>query len=147
MPLEATIELKLDGIRQFPNFEKPIAAYRGFLRAIACRDLPATLLCMTEAYGRELRMMSVASDFSIFFDLWCQSYPKTVNIISRRVGMHTAVLETVGFTEGFRISSEVTLKRGGANWYVALEVFSSKSPGQNRCATIISDQCAPPKNQ
>jgi hypothetical protein len=103
--------------------ENPVAAYCDFLHAIKQHDLVRVLARMPSDYGHELRSMQAEPAFSIFFSLWCDTYPEDACIVDSKIGPECAVVEIAAQIEGLAVSGYAVLDRIGTRWYVSAESY------------------------
>jgi len=106
------------------TLEHPVLAYVDFLDGIESRDVDRTLARMSFEYGRDLRTMRLEPNFPAFFSLWCDCYPKQVNLIAYTVRAGRAIIETEGRVDGLVFSGYAVLDRRGSTWCVSAEMHS-----------------------
>jgi hypothetical protein len=121
--------------------EHPVLAYLDFLNGIESRDVHRTLARMSIEYGQDLRSMLLEPNFPAFFSLWCDIYPKQVNLIACTVRADRAIIETEGRVDGLVFSGHVVLDRIGSTWCVSAEThdeFAFPDPGKRRRGILQS---------
>jgi len=123
------------------TLEHPVLAYLDFLSGIESRNVDRTLGRMTREYGRDLRAMLLEPNFPAFFALWCETYPKHVNLIACTVRENQATIETEGRVDGLVFSGYAVLDRSGSTWFVSAEThdeFAFPNLGKRRRHTLQS---------
>lgn len=102
--------------------DEPVAAYQEFVRAVGRCDADIVLARICGSYGRGLRRWHNRPSFRKFFELWCENYPRHLEVTACFVDDDTAILETQAETEGgLPLLGRVTLVHCGDAWRVSSE--------------------------
>jgi hypothetical protein len=111
----------------FLDPEQPLQAYRDFLAAVERRDADGMLKRMSVEYANELRAMQADASFPALFALWCDTYPKSVNLVACVVAAENAIVEMEGRIDGLSFSGYAVLDRVGSTWRVSAETHGDVS--------------------
>ena len=114
------------------------AAYGEFIAAVARRDAEAVLARMSDDYGRNLRLHRHSRSFPTFFELWCENYPRHLEVSACFVDGDSAILETQVEHAGVALAGRVTLEYEDDAWRVGSERCAD---GRTRIPTGRASRC------
>jgi hypothetical protein len=101
--------------------QEPAVAYEEFVAAVARRDAQAVLARMSDDYGKSLRLNRHSRSFATFFQLWCEDYPRHVEVAACFVDGDSAILETRVEHAGAALAGCVILELQDDAWRVGSE--------------------------
>jgi len=101
----------------------PENVYVAFLAAIAARDIDEVIRQSTETFNVCLRRLRHEIDFSVLFDMWCDSYPTSAQFNSCHLDGAQAMLDVELIIGSECIFAAVTLLRFPDGWRVHHEQF------------------------
>jgi hypothetical protein len=100
------------------------AAYAAFLHAIAARSFDDIHARASIRLQVALHKMRECTDFSVLFQLWCESYPRVDTLLSVEHDDTAAVVAVQGHVAGERVHVCASIVRFRGTWYVDTEYFS-----------------------
>lgn len=100
---------------------EPARTYAQLAAAIAQRDVEGVLVGLSPAYGRHLRAARAKRRFPALFELWCETFPRLIDVIACFVDGDSATLETLVECDGGAECGRVILVHDGAGWRIDSE--------------------------